>query len=943
MEARLPSDEAARLETLRKYCVLDTPSESDFDDLVKLAAEICETPISLVSLVDEKRQWFKGRYGLEVTETPRKLSFCAHTILNSPKTMVVQDALQDPRFNDNELVTGPLGIRAYAGAPLVSPEGHALGTLCVIDKRPREFTPAQKNALRVLGRQVQVQLELKRTLAELGRRYLTEQARLEKIVGERTAELTRANMESQVQKDRFKTLAQASFEGILLTEDGRIVDCNEQITQVLGFSREELIGQNVLELLPVEQHDAVTEAIRGQRDSELELHFRHKDASQRITEVRGRPLKDNPALRVVTVRDVTAQREAQRALTTSEEQLSGIVASAMDAIISTDEHQRICLFNPAAENLFGLSAAEALGEHINRLIPERFRAGHVSHVDQFGTSGSTSRRMGALGMLTGLRANGEEFPIEASISQVNVQGQKLFTVILRDVTERYNAEHALRDREERLSLVIDAAKLGTWDWNLITNELYWSERTLEHFGLPPDTTISYERFRQAVHPEDRGWVAEAVRSAIENRSDYDVEMRAVWPDGSEHWIASRGRAYYDGERPVRMSGATMDITERRQAQEQARRWEQVFEEADFGLVYANAATNTFIAVNPSFARQRGYTPEELANKPILTVYPPELREELRGKFTKIDRAGHLVFESVHLRKDGSRFPVLMEVTTVRDANGLPVSRMAYALDITELVAARESLARSHEELERQVAERTAQLVEANANLQNFSHMAAHDLRSPLRAISSFTSIIAEEYGPQLGSAGQSMVQRVMHAAGQMSHLLNDLLEYSRISQAELQLKPIDTEVAVREAVGMLHQDISARHAEVAVGEPLPQIIGHRATVVLIVANLLSNGLKFMPEGRVPQLKVWAEPVGACLRLQVEDNGIGIAAGDLQRVFGAFERVHGKGKYPGTGLGLAIVKKAAERMGGHVGVESTLGQGSRFWVELPLAHAHQEGG
>ncbi|HYG35716.1 MAG TPA: GAF domain-containing protein, partial [Clostridia bacterium] len=167
MEAALPPNEAQRLEVLKRYQILDTPNESDFDDVVRLAAQICQVPISLVSLVDRDRQWFKGRYGLEVTETPRRISFCAHTILQHGLPMEVPDATQDPRFADNELVTGEPHIRFYAAAPLVTPDGYALGTLCVIDRQPRHLSPEQQEALRVLGRQIMMQMELRRRMAEL--------------------------------------------------------------------------------------------------------------------------------------------------------------------------------------------------------------------------------------------------------------------------------------------------------------------------------------------------------------------------------------------------------------------------------------------------------------------------------------------------------------------------------------------------------------------------------------------------------------------------------------------------------------------------------------------------------------------------------------------------------------------------------------------------------
>lgn len=164
-----PIEEAARLAALHQYHVLDTPRERQFDDLVWLVAAICEVPIALVSLVDQHRLWFKGRYGVEVTETPREDSFCAHAILAAPEMLIVPDTTRDARFTENALVRGAPHIRFYAGAPLVTPEGHAVGTLCVLDRRPRQLTPTQANALQVLSRQVMNQLELRRRLAELSR------------------------------------------------------------------------------------------------------------------------------------------------------------------------------------------------------------------------------------------------------------------------------------------------------------------------------------------------------------------------------------------------------------------------------------------------------------------------------------------------------------------------------------------------------------------------------------------------------------------------------------------------------------------------------------------------------------------------------------------------------------------------------------------------------
>jgi PAS domain S-box-containing protein len=300
-----------------------------------------------------------------------------------------------------------------------------------------------------------------------------------------------------------------------------------------------------------------------------------------------------------------------------------------------------------------------------------------------------------------------------------------------------------------------------------------------------------------------------------------------------------------------------------------------------------------------------------------------------------------------------------------------------AIDVTARKQAEAEIRMLNATLERRVELRTNQLQAANEELEAFAYTVAHDLRAPLRGMQGLAEALLEDYRELLDELGQEYAQQIVNSGQQLEELIQDLLAYSRLSRTDLSMQVLELESAVTEAIAMVQADAKSRHAQITVRSPLPAVIAHRVTLVQVITNLLTNAIKFV-EGAPPQLQIWAEEIEqpqegetdsetvgeltratvgqwehsqllmassllpvCIIRLWVEDNGIGIAPEHQKRIFRVFERLHGIESYPGTGIGLAIVKKGVDRMGGQVGVESQLGQGSRFWIQLRKHEANAD--
>jgi PAS domain S-box-containing protein len=246
----------------------------------------------------------------------------------------------------------------------------------------------------------------------------------------------------------------------------------------------------------------------------------------------------------------------------------------------------------------------------------------------------------------------------------------------------------------------------------------------------------------------------------------------------------------------------------------------------------------------------------------------------------------------------------------------------------------ELLQREAERLEAKVHERTRALEESIRSLEGFCYTIAHDLRAPLRAVNGLTSELLDQYAGQFDTEGKHLAERITGAARRMDRLIEELLAFGRLANNEVPKRSVDLLAAVNSSISQYSSEIKELQAEVTVTPPLPPVWANPTIVEQIVVNLLGNGLKFVRPGVKTVIKIRAEQQDNTVRLWVEDNGIGIEPAYHQKIFGLFERLHSDRQFRGTGIGLAIVQKGVERMGGKAGVESEIGKGSRFWIELP---------
>jgi two-component system, cell cycle sensor histidine kinase and response regulator CckA len=618
--------EAGRLDALRRYRVLETPPEDSLDDLTRLAAHVCQAPIALLTLVDADRQWFKSRIGLAVSETPRALSFCAHALL-VPDVLVVPDTLTDSRFEDHPLVLEGPKVRFYAGAPLRTVDGHAVGALAVADTVPREPSPEQLDALRVLSRQAMAQLELRRQgleLADRERATTAQRDRAEQALGVKSAELE----ETSVQLQAALGIARMGvWSGDLRTGEIQTIHGGGPITGLPPPLRP-TNGEGFYALVHPDDRASVASQMGRVRETgayDGEFRIVLPGGEIRWVSSRGRIVPDAAGAPVIFTGvdlDITEGKRAEARIQhlnrvysvlsdinqtiVREPSLPRVLSEACRIVVERGGFRMawIGIVDPATgclERRAQAGADEATHAIIDALITQDppagcafTRAALESRVpavcdDIAGDPASVSWReaalergygsMGAFALVAGDRPVGVLNIYADEPGAIVAEERRLLEELAADIgfaidvdrreLERQKAEAERHDAEDRFRLIAEAIHQVFWMTDVQGRTLYVSPAYERIFGRTCQSLYDTPRsWIDSVHPDDRERVEQAAFQRA-SRGDYDEVYRIIRRDGTVRWIRDRAFPVRSASGEVeRLLGTTADVTEQRQLEEQ---------------------------------------------------------------------------------------------------------------------------------------------------------------------------------------------------------------------------------------------------------------------------------------------------------------------------------------------------------------------------------------
>ncbi len=937
-----PQNEKQRLAALRQLQLLDTSAEDRFDRLTRLACAMFDVPIALVSLVDTNRQWFKSKQGLDACETSREISFCGHAIL-SQDIFYIPNALEDPRFADNPLVTGPPDIRMYAGAPLSDSKGLRVGTLCIIDVTPRHFSAEELRHLRDLADCVEEEIN----------KLNTKEA--QQIIHDQEA--------------RLHALVETVVDGIIsIDRQGIIQTVNPAAKEIFGYSSAEMVGQNVKMLMPepyASEHDDYLTNFYTTGDAKVigigrEVVGQRKDGSTFPLELAVSEMEVHGELMFTgIVRDITQRKQAEQALHDSEaetKKLAMVVARTDNSVVITDADGMIEWVNKGFERTTGYCLAEVIGKKPGDVMqgpntdPETiaYMREHIQRGEGFNCE------------IINYRKDGTPYWLQLDVRPIADETGRLinFIAIESDISERKRTEEDIIRYANAMELLhIVTSNIDMPFDNRVQALLELGRQTFDlPLGIVSQINGDCYTVKYILGPDE----APPVNTEFQLGETYCVHtMRAAQPTGFHHAgeseikthpcylnfglesyigvpILVAGKPYgtlnFSGPEPKETPYSETDYSliqlfsqwlgneiERLQTEKEIRegteRIRSIVDTVVDGIITINDK-GIIESFNPAAEKIFQYKAVEVVGNNVKMLMPEPYRQEhdgyidnyLSSNNAKVIGIGR---EVTGRRQDGSTFPMDLAVSEM-DINGKNMYT-GIVRDITE-----------RKEVERLKSE--------------FISTVSHELRTPLTSIRGALGVVLGKAADGLSAKAKRMLENANRNSERLTLLINDILDLEKIESGKLEFEFEEIDLAELSRSALEANQEYARQHDVSLNMYINLdkaiVWGDSHRLMQVYANFISNAVKYSPANAEVEVAVIQHGNG--FRVGIRDFGRGIPDEFRDRIFHRFAQADSSDTRDkgGTGLGLSITKAIIERLGGQVGYESQLGEGSLFYFDLP---------
>ncbi|MES2727459.1 MAG: PAS domain S-box protein [Bacteroidota bacterium] len=917
----IPHNETERIKALKSYNILDTGSEIEFDRLTKLASLICGVPISLVTLIEENRQWIKSKIGLDVVSTDRNTSFCQYAIMDKD-IMEVEDATKDKRFVNNPFVTGDPNIRFYAGYPLIDNDGYALGTLCVIDRVPNKLTPNQIEALDILSKEVTAQI--------ISRKEKIELHNLERLFNLSTDMICVAGL------------------------DGYFKKINPAFVKTLEWSEEELLANSFLSFIHTDDIAATLREIetlsQGVKTINFVNRFKTKSGLFKFFQWVATPDTSTGNLFAIA-RDITPQIETEKELVKTREMLETASKVARVGGWEADLLKQTISWSPVTKEIheadpdFEPTLAQGINfykqgksrDQITQLVKNAIEKGEAFEQEvQIVTAKGNDRWVKAIG-------NPE------MVDGICVRIFGTFQDIQREKESRIAADEMYIQMNTLMAATTEVSIIGTDLNGYITHFNAGAENLL---GYKAEEVIG-KTTPSIIHKEEEviargkeltqifGYPIEGIDVFHEYAKQGQNETRE-WTyfrkDGSSFpvQLVITARKNTNGD-IIGFLGIAVDITDLKMAEQDLLRSESKFKTLYNSTSDSVALINSkgFFDCNITTLKMFGCPSVEEFCKLTLDDVSPLFQandrpsKELSNRYMKLALAKDICsFEWRHKRLDtGEEFPTEVLLIAL-ELDGEKVIQ-AIVRDITQRKGQQQELIKAKQQAE-----------EASKAKSEFLANMSHEIRTPLNGVIGFTDLLMKT---NLDVTQYQYMSAVFQSANSLLDIINDILDFSKIEagKLELELSKIDLLEIADQVADVVTFQAHQKKLEMLlnISPEVPRFIwadGIRLRQVLV--NLLGNAIKFTQKGEI-ELKV--ETLSKVIdgdivfRFSVRDTGIGILPANQQKIFEAFaqEDASTTRRFGGTGLGLTISNKLLALMDSKLQLKSEVGVGSVFYFDV----------